>query len=151
VLTFKVASNGARFYRMQCTACGDTARQLSKADLSFGEILDATPFDEAKKNAYEKRRKARWEQLEQQRRAKEEFARQAENAAWRAKYDAHIQSPKWRALRAKVFRRSNGWCEGCGDRPAVEVHHLSYAHMGDEFLWELRAVCRECHERVHQE
>ena len=33
--------------------------------------------------------------------------------------------------------------------PATQAHHLTYEHMGDEFLWELKAVCRPCHERWH--
>lgn len=60
-----------------------------------------------------------------------------------------LRSPKWRDIRARVLRRANGVCEGCGLRLPVQVHHVDYAHMGDEFLWELRAVCIECHERVH--
>jgi hypothetical protein len=29
------------------------------------------------------------------------------------------------------------------------VHHVTYKNMGNEFLWELRAICAVCHERVH--
>jgi 5-methylcytosine-specific restriction endonuclease McrA len=48
-----------------------------------------------------------------------------------------------------VLQRANGHCEGCGQRKAVQVHHLTYEHVGQEFLWELRAVCSECHDRLH--
>lgn len=30
-------------------------------------------------------------------------------------------------------------------------NHLTYKNMGDEFLWELRAVCPSCHTRAHTE
>jgi 5-methylcytosine-specific restriction endonuclease McrA len=29
------------------------------------------------------------------------------------------------------------------------VHHLTYQNAGNEFLWELVAICRECHARYH--
>ena len=34
----------------------------------------------------------------------------------------------------------------CGD--TIEVHHITYAHVFDEPLFDLRAVCRPCHERL---
>ena len=64
-------------------------------------------------------------------------------------YQAYLQSPKWLALRNRVIARAENQCEGCGRWPAVDVHHLTYAHVGQEFLWELRAVCRDCHDRLH--
>ncbi|CEF48290.1 unnamed protein product [uncultured bacterium] len=70
-------------------------------------------------------------------------------ARWRERYDAHIGGPAWALLRSKVFARCGGVCEGCGERRAVEVHHLTYAHLGEEYLWELRAVCARCHGRLH--
>jgi hypothetical protein len=45
--------------------------------------------------------------------------------------------------------RANNLCEGCGRRRAAQVHHLTYDHVFDEFLWELIAICDECHSRVH--
>lgn len=64
-------------------------------------------------------------------------------------YRDHLASPEWRELRLLVLKRCNGICEGCGRRPASEVHHLTYVHLGEEFLWELRAVCGGCHSRFH--
>ena len=43
-----------------------------------------------------------------------------------------------------------GVCEACGEVRATEVHHLTYKHIGSEFLWELVAICRACHERYHK-
>lgn len=65
------------------------------------------------------------------------------------RYQDYLQSPAWKDLRALVLLRSNGRCEGCGRRRAQDIHHLSYAHLYDEFLFELVAVCRRCHERWH--
>lgn len=74
---------------------------------------------------------------------------QKRNDEWRAKYNQHLMSEKWMLIREKVFARSKGVCEGCRERRPTAVHHLTYDHMGDELLWELVAVCRECHERAH--
>ena len=66
-------------------------------------------------------------------------------------YAEYLQSDAWKALRDKVLKRASGVCEGCGTAKAVQAHHLRYAHIGHEFLWELVAVCLACHERVHPE
>ncbi|MGI8399864.1 hypothetical protein ACRYWZ_26180 [Agrobacterium deltaense] len=50
-----------------------------------------------------------------------------------------------------MFKRSGGMCEGCGLAEAKQVHHLTYKHVGCEFLFELVAICDGCHERLHQD
>ncbi len=64
-------------------------------------------------------------------------------------YDAYLKSENWHAKRKLVMARANGTCEGCGVRPATQVHHFTYENLGDELLWELTAVCNLCHERSH--
>jgi hypothetical protein len=49
------------------------------------------------------------------------------------------------------MKRCGGICEGCGERPVAHIHHLTYEHMGDEFLFELAGVCIPCHHRLHPE
>ncbi len=70
---------------------------------------------------------------------------------WWAWYDAYLRTPAWRAKSRIVIRRANGVCEGCGQRPPTQVHHITYRHVGDEFLFELRAVCDQCHQRLHDD
>ena len=69
---------------------------------------------------------------------------------WWRKYNAYLLSDAWRTKRALVLERSGYNCEGCGAVRACQVHHLTYAHVGNEFLWELKAVCNACHERLHE-
>lgn len=64
-------------------------------------------------------------------------------------YSKYLQSDKWKAKRAKVMRRANNICEGCREAKATEVHHLTYIHLKDELLFELVALCHECHARCH--
>jgi 5-methylcytosine-specific restriction endonuclease McrA len=67
----------------------------------------------------------------------------------RDRYAAYRLTPKWQAIRSKVLDRAKGVCEGCRSAPAALAHHLTYAHIGDELLFELVALCRPCHERAH--
>lgn len=86
-----------------------------------------------------------WRQEEEQR-LKE---RTQESDAWWSRYTAYLQSPAWKEKRNAVMRRAGGMCEGCGKNKAAQVHHLTYEHVCEEFLWELRAVCNGCHSRIH--
>lgn len=49
----------------------------------------------------------------------------------------------------RVLERANHVCEGCGVNAATEVHHKTYKNVGNEFLFELVAICRPCHQRYH--
>lgn len=69
--------------------------------------------------------------------------------AWWAWYDQYLLSPEWRDLRERVFDRSDGRCEGCRNLNATQVHHLTYERVGAELLFDLVAVCDECHEKAH--
>ncbi|RYE08557.1 MAG: hypothetical protein EOP22_12995 [Hyphomicrobiales bacterium] len=66
-------------------------------------------------------------------------------------YNSYLLSHSWQAKRSLVLKRAGGLCEGCGTKPATQVHHTSYKHLYDEFLFELVAVCDSCHERLHLE
>ena len=67
----------------------------------------------------------------------------------RDEYEQYLGSLVWRRRREKVMARANGMCEGCLSNQAEDVHHTTYAHVYNEFAFELIALCRSCHERVH--
>ena len=69
----------------------------------------------------------------------------------RNRYERYLLSAEWKRTRELVLLRAKYRCEGCGIRDATEAHHMTYAHLGNEFLWELRAVCEFCHQRFHHE
>lgn len=77
--------------------------------------------------------------------------RQTFSVGRRAVYCAYLHTDHWAEVRQKVMRRARGWCEGCGEHRATEVHHLTYDHVGNEMLFELVALCRECHEKLKGE
>ena len=68
---------------------------------------------------------------------------------WPELYADYLKSEEWAARRAKVMQRAGHCCEGCREQPAIDVHHLSYEHVTQEFLFELVALCRDCHGRIH--
>lgn len=127
--------------RGQCLDCG----LLSSRSVPYVRANAETPWVNitAARNA--------WDALT----ALRKHARQAEfnieQAARREAYDAYLASEEWAAKRALVLRRCGGVCEGCGERTATQVHHMSYAHVFAEFLFELLGLCAECHERYHDQ
>jgi 5-methylcytosine-specific restriction endonuclease McrA len=100
--------------------------------------------------AMQARAQADWARLEQE--------RQESRQEWQRRYQAYLQSPVWRDKRARVLKRANGLCEGCGEHRAAEVHHLRYPQgcwpgsdewISQEKLFDLRAICPGCHGDVH--
>jgi hypothetical protein len=65
-------------------------------------------------------------------------------------YYQYLSTPEWRAIRQRVINRAGKVCEGCGEREASIVHHMTYQRRGREFLLDLIAVCRECHDLIHK-
>jgi 5-methylcytosine-specific restriction endonuclease McrA len=78
-----------------------------------------------------------------------ERLRQAKGREWWAAYREYLASAEWQKRRLLVIERCGGICEGCGLQDAREVHHRTYEHVGDELLFELYALCGDCHKRVH--
>lgn len=66
-------------------------------------------------------------------------------------YSKYLKTAEWANRRAKVLKRAGGICEGCLERDATQVHHKTYEHVFEEFMFELIAVCDECHKRLHPE
>jgi hypothetical protein len=69
---------------------------------------------------------------------------------WSAWYNDYLNSDDWRAKRRLVMDRCGGLCEGCRNSTVTEIHHLTYEHVGAEFLYELVGLCGDCHLRAHQ-
>lgn len=139
-LTRRVIRSGAVQYVYQCVTCGRSMNQpiahaQIRREFAGVEIPD---FDEA---LTEKYTQALIEA------AIDEVALKQED--FRDRYAAYLGSAVWADRRRLVLARCKGMCEGCGTRKAVEVHHLTYEHVFDEFLFELVGLCKPCHDRVH--
>jgi hypothetical protein len=135
-------SNGVVIVGYQCLRCGRCAERVGKHSVNSARL---PWWDEAIEPRFRTMIDDYWKA---QRQAAERRKEEADRRWWQ-RYYQHLASPQWQELRRRVFERSRGLCEGCGQNKAVQVHHLSYDHMGDEFLFELAAVCLTCHERIH--
>jgi 5-methylcytosine-specific restriction endonuclease McrA len=123
-----------RQLRSQCKGCGELVGASLRHELAAPDTPDVS-------RDLIGRRPYLIQQLEQQ--------RAAEAEEWRQWYQCYLQTDEWRERRQLVFNRARGICEGCRRAPPTQVHHLTYKHAGNEFLWELVAICRDCHERYH--
>lgn len=138
----------------QCVTCGaNLSSWLPKKDWP----ANPPPWDDAVSERWWARRRAEVQAaadelvaLNRAQLVESDGARAAERAAWWARYDAHINSPKWRMIANKVRARERGYCQGCGERDEYgHCHHADYSRMGDEMLFDLRWLCRPCHQKMH--
>ena len=67
---------------------------------------------------------------------------------WEKWYPQYLKSTAWAKLSGEVIARAGGRCEICG-HTAQQVHHLTYANVGNENLEDLQSVCRPCHRQIH--
>jgi 5-methylcytosine-specific restriction endonuclease McrA len=126
--------SGRPFYQRQCLNCGDGIGSAVSAAIALADGQTPPPFDEsigAKK----------W--LEADRLREKRRTMRAEV------YASYLQTETRRAKRDRALTRDNRICQGCLLRAATQVHHLTYAHIGAELLFELVSLCDECHERTH--
>lgn len=140
-----VSTIGADMYRRYCKNCGIATTQFLPHRTIAATVV--TVVDPDKREAVVDR------YISDRRDALEDIANRAANRvqpANRAEYSDYRATPKWKGLRAAVMRRCSGRCEGCDNADAQDVHHLTYRHMGDEFLFELVGLCRACHDRWHK-
>jgi 5-methylcytosine-specific restriction endonuclease McrA len=64
------------------------------------------------------------------------------------KYNEYLKTTEWQERRDEVLKRDNYICQACLNARATQVHHLNYVHWGNEPLFDLVAICNECHEKI---
>ncbi|NLR73370.1 hypothetical protein HGI47_21095 [Novosphingobium sp. ERN07] len=142
-LKVRIADGRPQVYKC-CTNCGErSGTAMSQKDREWVDSLSWLP-DELIENYRSRREREKHAVLLGL--AREQFA---ERGRFTTAYRAYLASHEWKSLREKVMRRCNRICEGCGDSPATEVHHLTYRHFMNEFLFELVGLCEACHVRWH--
>jgi 5-methylcytosine-specific restriction endonuclease McrA len=130
----RVNSNGVAVAAVQCLRCGRQQRNVPVRSVHFASL---PPWDE--------RLPERWrEQVHQYYQAH----RDRENERWWRHYDAYLASYQWKQKRKQVLERDNYTCQGCGVRPAEQVHHLTYRRVGREMNFDLVSVCTRCHDLI---
>lgn len=151
-IRWRIRRNGVGCWSVQCLHCGRELRQVAKSSPEVRLIADRVPFDEdladqitAEFKRESEQRAAEW-QAEQD--AKKQ-SQQKDSVEWWKWYNGYLKTPQWQQKRELIMLRANGLCEGCGQRKATQVHHKTYDHVGNELLFELVAVCFECHHILH--
>jgi hypothetical protein len=143
----RILSNGVATFVLQCQECGRQLRSVKKDSPEVRQLADVQPFDETLQQSWNDRRR-RFYDARREQAANEQANKQSE---WWQRYTAYLNTTAWRLKRQAVLTRANNWCEGCAARPATDVHHKTYEHMGNELLFELVAVCKPCHRILHPE
>jgi len=138
-LTVFTARNGTQQYRDQCLRCGRTVKVHKKAALTIGQLSCAIDFDEEIQKQYYERVSARAKQIDDERQAE-----------WMRRYNGYLETGQWQRIRQAVMERDGWTCQGCRRARATQVHHLTYRRVGSEMLFDLVAICDECHRKIHQ-
>jgi hypothetical protein len=136
-------AGGGMQIKQQCLTCGGVFGNARKQHPSD---IDLPLVDQHLHERYEFDLKQRYEDMLQ----KHALKQHTKSSSFFKSYSTYLSGPEWGLKRKLVLERAGGLCEGCRTNGATEVHHLSYAHVGKEFLFELVAVCRECHDRLHE-
>ncbi|MDH0614216.1 MULTISPECIES: hypothetical protein [unclassified Agrobacterium] len=140
----RITSNGGVQIRQQCRICGHLLGGARKREPGDENLPLHDPDMETRYN--ELREQEHLQILKKHARLQHE-----KTSSWFDQYNDYLASDEWQQKRKLVFKRSGGMCEGCGLAEAKQVHHLTYKHVGCEFLFELVAVCDSCHDRLHQD
>lgn len=131
--------NGSKAAYIQCSSCGHGMQVKNTFVGTWEELPQYNPGLSSERYAvYSDAQRA------QAKKEKDEYDR-----AWWKWYNEYLETPKWKSLRSRVLSRAGNLCEGCLTETATEVHHVTYENVGEEFAWDLVAVCHVCHKRFH--
>lgn len=64
-------------------------------------------------------------------------------------YHAYLNSEWWRSVRERYYSSDRPQKCICGETEGLNLHHLTYARIGEELLEDLRALCSGCHTMLH--
>lgn len=136
-----VQRNGAVW--LQCDACGSAVGTAMKR--AEHQAADTYPHWRADLiAAYEQARSARIASLPTAQDREQDYIKRS------IAYERWCRSsPEWAEIKKRIFWRSRGHCECCLGGNADVVHHLTYSFGKLPPAWHLKAVCAECHERLH--
>lgn len=142
------ASNGVKHYTRQCRSCWHYEKRWLKKTEQDPAALERAPkvrkFEWSDRQALKMAMLTPVQHLQQKQ-------REAEREEWlEGEYREYLTSADWEDKRKKVLKRAVHTCEACLDARATQVHHLSgYEDLENVPLWNLKAVCKSCHDRIH--
>jgi len=138
-------ANGVERVALVCEECGDRYYTgVRKSDYNLAKLKDAERYFSFNDTVAECS-KLVWDSFQ----AKKAGEQAAQSAEWWAAYTEYLKTDKWRLKSRKVLERDGHLCQACLTRQATQAHHLTYARVFNEPLFDLVAVCKPCHEKLH--
>ena len=61
----------------------------------------------------------------------------------------YLASPEWDNKRKQCLTSAHYVCESCNRKLPLEVHHITYKNLYNEKPRDLVALCRRCHQDIH--
>jgi 5-methylcytosine-specific restriction endonuclease McrA len=61
----------------------------------------------------------------------------------------YLDSQHWKDLRNEKLK-VNPICENCGNLTMLDVHHVNYKNLYDVTVYDLKTLCRACHNNEHK-
>jgi len=147
-LALQTLNDGHCVVRKQCNNCGAfIGKQISKSKVDINNLPNGT----TKFLNYEKKQNIIIQKIiafhkKYTAKTKEYFENRKNQ--WYKEYQEYLKSSEWKVKRGKVLKRDNYICQGCLEKRATQVHHLSYKHVKNEPLFELVSICKECHDII---
>lgn len=136
---------------VQRVACSNCRTLIGGAKKKGDDFLKLRPYTQESYKQTEQDRRQSFTHLRNNLTSFSEKFREDKNRLWWEQYTAYLKTDKWKHLRQQVLERENFMCQGCHYSKAVHVHHTTYDNLGDELLFQLVALCVQCHNKLHPE
>jgi len=76
---------------------------------------------------------------------------QNRSGEWWNKYRAYMKSKEWDEFKIRVKKIRGNKCEKCNSNKFIlDVHHLTYERLGNEWVEDVQVLCRPCHRAQHK-
>jgi len=80
------------------------------------------------------------------------LAQQARTAQLYKMGAKYMEQPEWKQQRRQALARAGYRCQACSrHNTTLDVHHNNYENYGNERPQDLIALCRPCHQRLHDD
>lgn len=140
--------DGVPLKRMFCTNCG-YKKQMKMSHSNEWKELPLIPLYEADElmEKASKKERAFYDYCSGQKKQLHE----KNTRDFQEKYSEYLKSEKWMELRSVVLDRDEHLCQGCLKEEATQVHHLTYENVFNELAFQLISVCKDCHNKIHED
>ncbi|MFH1971368.1 MAG: HNH endonuclease [Patescibacteria group bacterium] len=67
-------------------------------------------------------------------------------------YKDYLNSPQWKTIKMKYYRKNKRICRLCGSRENLHLHHVGYSfkNLFEGKIGNLISLCKSCHLKVEE-